>query len=148
MNFGDVLNDWERGKHKTSSADMAGWLDEYPPEDLDKHDKDVPHNQMEGAERRRRIRAARVQRSIDLHGLTVQEACTRLDKFLEEARRAGVRKALVIHGKGNHSRSEPVLRPNVIRYLQNHPAVGEIGEASRSEGGSGATWVEIRHRSR
>lgn len=155
MNFGDILNQWDSqqksGKPASSPGRkqrMAKWLDAYPPENGKEHNADSMHRTMEFAKNRKEMRRLRPQRCIDLHGATVSGALTLLDGFLKEAESMGLKKVLIIHGKGNHSGSRSVLREAVKRYLQDHPTAGEIGAAERADGGSGATWVLIRHRSR
>ena len=78
---------------------------------------------------------------IDLHGLTVDEALTRLDGFLHTAYRAGLYRVWVIHGKGSG-----ILRQEVGRYLSDHPLVRQHRLADRYHGGPGATQVELSER--
>ena len=63
-------------------------------------------------------------------------------------RRRGMRKGLVIHGKGNHSAEGSVLAPLVRDFLEMSSEIGEFGRAARKDGGSGATWFILRQRSR
>ena len=83
---------------------------------------------------------------LDLHGLTVTESELMIDRFLRRCASAGMKKVLVIHGKGNHSDSGGVLRDAVRRILERHPCAGETGTPGRDEGGTGATWVRVKRK--
>ncbi|MDR2516434.1 MAG: Smr/MutS family protein [Spirochaetaceae bacterium] len=93
---------------------------------------------------KRRLRAKKSDDEIDLHGLTRDEAWDRLDAFFANARREGFEKLLIIHGKGNHSSGEAVLKRLVRAYLERSPYAAESGHGNAAEGGSGATWVLLR----
>jgi DNA-nicking Smr family endonuclease len=93
---------------------------------------------------RSRLRRMAPEAEIDLHGMTRAEAVSALDLFFQSARRDGLQKVLVIHGKGNHSGSGSVLPSLVREYLQKAPFAGETGKAHRTAGGSGATWVLLK----
>lgn len=155
MDFGKILNQWEqteRGRRKSGSEKdrerMESWLDAYPP-DAAADDVSEPHDSVRNAQERARLRALPAQRVLDLHGKTGREAGAALTRFLERARADGLEKVLVVHGKGNHSREGRSLLKSVVRnVLQESPVAGETGTPPRDQGGSGATWVILRHRSR
>ncbi|OHE68497.1 MAG: DNA mismatch repair protein MutS, partial [Treponema sp. GWC1_61_84] len=96
------------------------------------------------AERRRRLRAKNPDATIDLHGLTRDEAWLRLSAFFADARRMGAEKVLVVHGKGNHSEGESVLKRTTREFVERCPFAGESGQAEVRLGGSGATWVALK----
>lgn len=75
---------------------------------------------------------------IDLHGLIVDEALFRLDRYLNEAYMSGLVQVRVIHGKGTGT-----LRLAVREMLKNHPLVESFRLAHIEEGGGGATIVEM-----
>jgi len=91
-----------------------------------------------------RIRRMKPQASLDLHGKTVTDAELLLESFLADSRRRGLEKVLIIHGKGLHSASEPVLAAFVRKTLEHSTIVGAFGPADREMGGRGATWARIR----
>ncbi|XP_052127755.1 uncharacterized protein LOC113209940 [Frankliniella occidentalis] len=65
-----------------------------------------------------RATAARVPR-LDLHGMKVREALEELDDFLDENMSLGIRRVLIITGRGLHSRDNiPVIRQAVVRRLE------------------------------
>ena len=86
----------------------------------------------------------KIEDSIDLHGLTIQEAETALGSFIEGAHKEGLRKVLIIHGKGHHSKNGPVLGAWVKKYLDSCRRAGKTGQADKRHGGSGATWVILK----
>ena len=82
---------------------------------------------------------------LDLHGLTVDEAKTRVRFFLQNAIYQGFRTVLLITGRGLHSASGPVLRSAMEKLLREHNGqVVEWGVAPRRYGGEGALVVFLR----
>jgi DNA-nicking Smr family endonuclease len=85
---------------------------------------------------------APIDDEIDLHGHLKDEAVLLLRNFLTRSRNDGARKVMVIHGKGLHSDDgKGVLKQAVRQVIGKNPNVAAWGEAGRTEGGSGATWV-------
>ena len=85
-----------------------------------------------------------VDNILDLHGLTAAEAESRLNNFFTKARKAGWHKVLIIHGKGIHSKEEPVLKKVVMDFIEKSPLAGAHGIPGIADGGSGAVWVAIK----
>ena len=85
-----------------------------------------------------------VEAVIDLHGLTATEAQTQLHNFFIKAHKKGLKKVLIIHGKGIHSKEEPVLKKEVMYFIEHSPIAGKHGIPGAAEGGSGAVWVAIK----
>jgi DNA-nicking Smr family endonuclease len=82
--------------------------------------------------------------TLDLHGLRAEAVIPAVERFVSASRRSGLRKVLIIHGKGKHSQGEPVLQRLVRAYLERSPHAGAFGPADRAMGGSGATWAALR----
>jgi len=83
-----------------------------------------------------------IQAQLDLHGLRREEARERLNRFVHEAKRAGLRCVRVIHGKGNGSPGrEPVLKRKVQTWLVQKKEVIAFTQARASDGGNGALLV-------
>jgi len=81
--------------------------------------------------------------SLDLHGLTQQQAEQQLAQMLDEFSTArGC--LLIVHGKGLRSAEGPVLKNLTARYLKSHPRVRAFCSASISDGGTGALYVLLR----
>jgi DNA-nicking Smr family endonuclease len=92
----------------------------------------------------RRLRRGeyRVQREIDLHGLTVAEAKQALRQFLIHALEEQVRCVRIIHGKGLRSGHRgPVLKSTVGAVLHRTGAVLAYVSARPVDGGTGAVYV-------
>jgi DNA-nicking Smr family endonuclease len=92
----------------------------------------------------RRLRRGeyRVQREIDLHGLTVAEAKQALRQFLIAALEQRVRCVRIIHGKGLRSGHRgPVLKAAVNAVLRRSGAVLAYVSARPVDGGTGAVYV-------
>jgi DNA-nicking Smr family endonuclease len=84
----------------------------------------------------------RVEREIDLHGLTVAEAKHALRQFLIEALERRVRCVRIVHGKGLRSGHRgPVLKAAVGAVLRRTGAVLAYVSARRTDGGTGAVYV-------
>ena len=75
---------------------------------------------------------------IDLHGLIVDEALFKVDRFLNDAFVAGMLQVRIVHGKGTGT-----LRQAVREMLKNHPLVESFRAGDVYEGGGGATVVEL-----
>ena len=92
----------------------------------------------------RRLRRGeyRVEREIDLHGLTVAEAKQTLRQFLIDALYREVRCVRIVHGKGLRSGHRgPVLKAAVSAVLRRTAAVLAFVSARPADGGTGAVYV-------
>ncbi|MBR1639325.1 MAG: Smr/MutS family protein [Treponema sp.] len=83
---------------------------------------------------------------LDLHGLHQDEAEERLNVFVGDCCRRGLRKILIIHGKGIHTTgTDPVLGKLVRSFIEKDKRCGMSGHPkTKQEGGSGATWVILK----
>ncbi len=92
----------------------------------------------------RRLRRGeyRVQREIDLHGLSAAEARHALREFLIEALEQRIRCVRIVHGKGLRSGHRgPVLKATVSSVLRRTGAVLAYVSARPVDGGTGAVYV-------
>jgi DNA mismatch repair protein MutS2 len=80
-----------------------------------------------------------VPMEINVIGRTADEAQSEVERYLDQAFLAGLPKVRIVHGTGMG-----VLRRTLREYLRSHPHVSGFAEASQSEGGQGATLVELR----
>ncbi|HEY1271229.1 MAG TPA: Smr/MutS family protein [Terriglobales bacterium] len=76
---------------------------------------------------------------INVIGHTVDEATREVEKFVDRAFLAGLARVRVVHGSGMG-----ILRKALRQYLQKHPHVASVSEPPHTEGGGGATVVELR----
>jgi DNA-nicking Smr family endonuclease len=155
MDFGDILDQWDRQTRKSAGKKAAArsaakgadilnaWL-----RANDVIDKDAAFSDSadlsDRAERRRRLRTKRPDASLDLHGQTRDEAWASMDEFFRLSRQQDFEKLLIVHGKGNHSNGEAALKRVVREYIERCPFAGESGQARAADGGSGATWVLLK----
>ena len=80
-----------------------------------------------------------ISMEINLLGRTVDEAIAELDKYLDDAMRAGLAEVRIIHGKGTGA-----LRLAVQRYLKSDTRVRSYRGGLYGEGDSGVTVVELK----
>jgi DNA-nicking Smr family endonuclease len=121
-------------------------ISENPPDPREREREAVFRSAYEKGQARRALLELPPEAVLDLHGLSALEAEERLSGFLSESARRGLRKILVVHGKGIHSSGEPVLGKTVRRILERSPFAAEFGRGSPREGGSGVSWVILRKR--
>ncbi|MCF7945951.1 MAG: Smr/MutS family protein [Spirochaetia bacterium] len=129
------------------SDDWTAHLDKYAPsDDVIKQKEEDEHSRL-GHKANVGKKAAKdllPQRVLDLHGMVSDTAHKTTMNFLKQASRDGLKKVLIIHGKGNHSQEEPVLKRVVKTCIDVSPHAGLSGTPGRALGGSGATWVLIK----
>jgi DNA-nicking Smr family endonuclease len=163
--FGRILDEWESVPRSGGGSGGAGggglpgprdhkrrdeshrereWfeqqLDRYPVVDKDAG-RDAPDDESLSG----RLDLP-VEARLDLHGMTVQEALLATERFISSAKARGMRKIMVIHGKGRNG--EGVLRREIRVYLERHRDTGAMGYAKGHDGGRGALWVLIRRSER
>jgi DNA-nicking Smr family endonuclease len=157
MNFGDILDKWEKQNKgsgglpasKSPQSDKAAGRVHVMDEWIRKngvYDKDAEDESEEqtAAERRRILRQKTPDAALDIHGLTRDEAWETLERFFNESKSQGLEKLLIIHGKGNHSTGEAVLKKSVREFIERCPFAGESGQGKAASGGEGATWVFLK----
>jgi DNA mismatch repair protein MutS2 len=76
---------------------------------------------------------------LNVIGNTVDEALTRLEKFLDEAMTTDLRELRIVHGHGTGQ-----LRRAIGAFLKEHPLVAGFNTAPQNQGGGGATIVELK----
>ena len=85
-----------------------------------------------------------IEHTLDLHGLTVEQARNELLEFLGECEAADVRHAIIVHGKGFRSKDKPVIKPMVNRWLRAVDNVLAFHSAQPKDGGNGAVYVLLK----
>ena len=76
---------------------------------------------------------------LNVIGNTVDEALTRLEKFLDESMTTDLREVRIVHGHGTGQ-----LRRAIAAFLKEHPLVASFETAPQNQGGGGATIVELK----
>lgn len=101
-------------------------------------------------DRKARRGALKPERTLDLHGLTQISARRRLEQFFDDARRDGVRCALVITGKGARADSSSaettrgIIRRRFLEWIDAPPLrdhIVRVAGAAPHDGGAGAFYV-------
>ncbi|MCR4695208.1 MAG: endonuclease MutS2 [Pseudobutyrivibrio sp.] len=84
-------------------------------------------------------KAATISPEINLLGCTVDEAISKLEKYLDDAYISHLQSVRVVHGKGTGA-----LREGVRNYLRKQKNVAEFHQAEFGEGDAGVTIVTFR----
>jgi DNA-nicking Smr family endonuclease len=88
----------------------------------------------------------KIEGTLDLHGMSQDEARTALSRFIKSSHTRGRRCVLVITGKGRGGKPG-VLRTRVPEWLDEEPLgalVLQISQAKHHDGGEGALYVLLR----
>jgi len=76
---------------------------------------------------------------VNVIGCTVDEAITRVEKFLDESTVSDLNVIRIIHGHGTGQ-----LRRGLAAFLKEHPLVAKFDLAPNNQGGGGVTVVELK----
>jgi DNA mismatch repair protein MutS2 len=76
---------------------------------------------------------------LNVIGMRVEEATTRVDKYLDEAALAHQARVRIIHGHGTGA-----LRKGIAEFLRGHPLVERYSFESEEHGGRAITVVDLR----
>jgi DNA mismatch repair protein MutS2 len=79
------------------------------------------------------------ENTVDLRGLTADEALDATDAFLDKAQQSDLSCAFIIHGHGTG-----VLRDRIRTYVATSPYVADARPGEQGEGGDGVTVVWLR----
>lgn len=133
-----------RAENSKEINPMELWLRRYGTIDKDK----LAEEQYERTKEQDRnyILNMKPEARLDLHGLHQDEARVKLDSFITDCCRKGLRKVIIIHGKGIHTTgTDPVLGELVRKFIEHDKRCGSSGHPkTKQEGGSGATWVILK----
>jgi DNA-nicking Smr family endonuclease len=128
-----------------TAEDIMSFIAAHGTRDKDSERPPVKKKVSHKAERRK---GGVLRMTLDLHGLTSDEASGRIRLTIEECLRRGVKELLIIHGRGIHTgpAEEPVLKSLVRRSLENELAllVRYFRGGLPREGGEGATLVLLK----
>jgi DNA mismatch repair protein MutS2 len=76
---------------------------------------------------------------LNVIGCTVDEALTRVERFLDESTVTDVQELRIVHGHGTGQ-----LRRAIASMLKEHPLVAGVATAPQNQGGGGATIVTLK----
>ena len=96
-------------------------------------------------------------KSFDLHGYSLDEANNKMNDLIKDSYEKGVKKLIIVTGKGLHSQNEKdpyisknlgILKYSVPEYIKNSDElmslISQIKEAENEDGGSGAFYVYLK----
>lgn len=84
-------------------------------------------------------RASSIRPEINVIGLTVDDAITKIDKYLDDALLSNLSQVTIIHGKGTGA-----LRKGIHDYLKRQTHVAAFRNGEFGEGDMGVTILELR----
>ena len=85
------------------------------------------------------LSSTKVKGEVDLRGMTVDEAMSELELYLDKAMLTGYSEVFIIHGKGTM-----VLRKTIQEYLKKSKYITEFRDANQNEGGLGCTVAKLK----
>jgi DNA-nicking Smr family endonuclease len=88
-----------------------------------------------------------IQRSLDLHGLSIEDARMSFEEFMADSIKAGLNCVKVVHGRGLKSKNVPVLKENLKTWIlraMNRKWVTAFSSARMCDGGPGATYILLK----
>ena len=143
-NAGDVVKSPAPSSKAPAANPMEIWLRKYGTIDKDKIAEE--HTERTKQQDREYVLNLRPEAYLDLHGLHQDEARMRLDSFITDCKKRGLRKVQIIHGKGIHTQgTDPVLGELVRRFIESDPRCGTSGHPkNKADGGTGATWIILK----
>ena len=118
-----------------------GMIDEQCPDHLQ---YERPGGAQKSVLKKLRTGKLPVDMTLDLHGLTVDQARMQLIDFMDECRHFGYRHVIIVHGKGFRSENRPVIKPMVNQWLKQAEEVLAFCSAQPKDGGTGAVYVLLR----
>ena len=134
---------------KISEKDKKIW-NEFLSNDEKLSDKDDIQNKT----------SIKKNRSLDLHGKTLDEANSIIENFIIKSYEDKVQKLIIITGKGLHSNNEKdpyvskdlgILKYSIPEFVRNNEnlmqIISNISEASVKDGGSGAFYIFLKKNS-
>ena len=97
--------------------------------------------------------------TLDLHGLSLDQANKTVERFILDSHISGVSKLIVVTGKGLHSQNEKdpyvskkysILKYSIPEYIKNNNEINkyivDIKEADLKDGGSGAFYIYLKNK--
>ena len=97
------------------------------------------------------------QLTFDLHGYSLDEANIKISSLIRDSFQRGIRKLVIVTGKGLHSQNEKdpyvsknfgILKYSVPEYVKNNQElmnmITKIEDAKLNDGGSGAFYIFLK----
>ena len=135
-------------KNKISEKDKNDW-----EEFISKNEK-LPNKDLKSTKKK-----IFKEKSIDLHGSSLDKANELIEKFINSSYEDGVLKLIVVTGKGIHSDNEKdpyvskdlsILKYSVPEFIKNNKElmkkIIKIQDATIADGGSGAFYIFLKNK--
>ena len=84
-------------------------------------------------------KAMNISVSCNVQGQNLEDACMNVEKYLDDAYRAGLKEVTVIHGRG-----EGILKDGIRNMLRRNKLVASYRKGGYNEGGEGVTIVKLK----
>ena len=98
------------------------------------------------------------KRIIDLHGFSLENANKIIEEFINNSYREGIKKVIVVTGKGTRSKTAnnpylsrdlSILKHSVPEFIKSNSSlmnkIKQISEANIEDGGSGAFYIYFKN---
>ena len=88
-----------------------------------------------------------IQKTLDLHGCSTENARELFEEFLKEAILSGMQCVRIIHGRGLKSKENPVLKERLKAWVlkaMNRKWIVAFSSCKMCDGGPGATYILLR----
>ena len=131
---------------KISKKDKKDW------EDFLNNKESLPNKDLSGSKKR-----VQKTKNFDFHGFSLDEANRTINKLIKDSHKNGVRKLVVVTGKGMHSDNEKnpytskdlsILKYSLPEYIKKDSElmklINEIKDADVKDGGSGAFYIFLK----
>ena len=131
---------------KISKKDIKDW------EDFLNKEESVPDKDFSTSKKR-----IEEIKNFDFHGFSLDEANTTINKLIKESYEDGIKKLVIVTGKGIHSDNEKnpysskdlgILKYSIPEYIKNNlelmKLINKIKDADVKDGGSGAFYIFLK----
>ena len=132
--------------NKISDKDKKDWED-FLSKDESLPDKDSKYTKKETIKTQK----------FDLHGYSLEEANSKVESLINDSYKKGIKKLVIITGKGLHSKNEKnpyvsknlgILKFSVPDYIKKNSElmskILNISDAEMEDGGSGAFYIFLK----
>ena len=150
MVFSRDITEIVKKKYFTSQKDKKDWIDfTKKMSGIISKDIDSPEDNIE----------IRKVKKLDLHGFSLDEANKLAKNFIIKSYNSGLRKIIIITGKGLRSKSHlnpylseklSVLRYSIPEYIKNDKNLNDkiinISIAEKQDGGEGAIYIFLKNK--
>ncbi len=99
---------------------------------------------QEGVYRKLRLGKYSSEAALDLHRKTLQQARKEVYEFIRDSYRFGLRTVMILHGKGERSNPQALLKSYVNKWLPSMPEVMAFHSAQKKDGGAGALYILLK----